>query len=445
MSNLASGIRSASLLTVCTAVAAATVSGASAQTFDYSFGAGTSSLAVNADVAVDLTGNLKGVFDAATNPGGTRTILGLFGDNGLNAEAPVTITLDVAAVLGGALDGGFELSYDAALGTITIEQLNATVGAAGSSSADLGVTLNYSTFRSVNPGSVYIGGFPLTLPIGAAAVTDVVVTQSATGVGVGTAGASAGLVDVVAGVPVELSFNVDLSGFGGGGVTPVGPLPLVFPVEGTFDLADCETALTGGAQEVFSQTIPNPGGFNLVDVPLPLPTILPPGGTADLLLNATVDQLTSSGDLTVVLMADAGASGRTEVLCESNPNSSGLAGVLGAAGSTSVSAADLALVATELPMNSLGYMLMSQSEDLVPGFGGSQGTLCLGGNILRFSLSIQSSGQLGEVSFAPDFNALPGGQSFVPGESWNFQYWFRDANPTATSNTTGALRVLFCQ
>ena len=425
------------------AACAALASTASAQTFDYTFS--SSSLAVNADVAVNLTGNLKGVFDAATNPGGTRTILGLFGDNGLNAEAPVTIVLDVAAVIGGGLDGAFELAYDAALGTVTVEGLNATVGGVGTSSAVVDVTLTYNTFRTVNPGSAYVGGFPLTLPIGTADVTDVVITQSATGAGVGTAGTAAGLVDVVAGVPAELSFNVDLSGLGGGGLTPVGPLPIVFPIEGTFDLADCGTALTGAAQETFSQSIPNPAGFDLVDVPLPLPTILPPGGTADLLLNATVDDITSSGDLSVVLMAGAGSSGRTEVLCDSNPNSSGLAAVLGAAGSTSVTAADLTLVATELPLNSLGYVIMSQSEDLVPGFGGSQGTLCLGGNILRFSLSIQSSGQLGEISFAPDFNALPGGEQFVAGESWNFQYWCRDANPAATSNTTGALRVLFCE
>lgn len=441
MSILASGTRRASLLTAFGVLATS----ASAQTFDYSFDASVSSLAVNADVAVDLTGNLKGVFDAALNPGGTRTILGLFGDDGMNAEAPVTIVLGVDAILGGALVGGFDLSYDAALGTVTVEGLNATVGAAGTSSADLNVTLNYSTFRTVNPGSAFIGGFPLTLPIGAAAVTDVVLAQSMTGAGVGVPGASAGLVDVTAGVPVELSFNLDLSALGGGGVIPVGPLPLVLPIDGTLDLADCGTVLSSAAQELFMQTVPGQGGFAITDLPLPLPTILPPGNTADLLLNATVDQLTVNGDVRVAISADAGVSGRTEVICESNPNSSGIAAVLGTSGSTSVGSADLALVATELPMNSLGYLLMSQTEDLVPGFGGSQGTLCLGGTIYRFSLSVQSSGQLGEVSFAPDFNALPGGQQFVAGESWNFQYWFRDANPAVTSNTTGAVRVLFCQ
>lgn len=441
MSILAFSLRGASLF----AASGVIVTAASAQTFDYSFDAGMSSLSVNTDVAVDLTGNLKGAFDAVTNPGGTRTLLGLFGDNGLNNEAPVTIVLGVDAALGGALNGGLQLSYDAALGTVTVDGLSATVGAAGSSSADINVTLNYSTFRTVNPGSAFVGGFPLTLPLGVADVTDVVLVQTMPGAGLGVPGASAGLVDITAGVPVELSFNVDLAALGGGGVTPVGPLPLILPIAGTVDFADCGTALLSTSQDTFAQTIPSPGGFNLTDVPLPLPTILPPGQTADLVLNAAVDQLTVDGDLQVSIVADAGASGRAEIYCDSSPNSSGVAAVLNAAGSTSVSAADLTLVATDLPLNSLGYVLMSRSQDFVPGFGGSQGTLCLGGTLFRFSLSVQSSGLLGEVSFTPDFNALPGGQEFTAADSWNFQYWFRDANPGPTSNTTGAVSVLFCQ
>ena len=32
----------------------------------------------------------------------------------------------------------------------------------------------------------------------------------------------------------------------------------------------------------------------------------------------------------------------------------------------------------------------------------------------------------------------------VIGETWNFQYWFRDANPQTTSNTSPAVAVEFC-
>lgn len=424
---------------------AALVPAAKAQTFGYTFDGSASSIVIDTSVSLDLTGNLKGVFDATTNPGGTRTVLGLFGDNGLNNEVPVTITLGIDALIGGSVTGTFDLDYSAVLGAAELTGLAATIGAGGGSTADMSVTLIYDTFRSINPGSLYVGGFPLTLPLGMAAVTDVVLTQSGPGAGTAVPGAAAGLVDLNAAVTAELSFNVDLSALGGGGITPVGPLPIVLPVRGTLDLADCETAFAAGSSSVQMQTLPNPFPFDLVDVPLPLPTVLPPGGTADLLLNASLDTLSVDGAVDTTLAASAGSSGRTEVLCESQMNSSGMIGVLATSGTTSATAADLALVATGLPSNSLGYMLMSQDEDLVPGFGGSQGTLCLGGTIYRFSASVQNSGPLGEFTFAPSFGSLPGGQAFVPAESWNFQYWFRDANPTATSNTTGAVRVLFCR
>ncbi|MEM8710729.1 MAG: hypothetical protein AAGG01_07230 [Planctomycetota bacterium] len=417
---------------------------AAAQSFDYSLDAASSALTLDADVTLSLSGNLRGAYDATLNPAGTRTILGLFGDDGLNAEAPVTIDLDILIALGGALDGTFQADLNAGLGTVLVSNLAATVGAGGSSSADLTVTLNFDTFRTVNPSSAYIGGFPLSLPLGTATIANVVLAQSGPGAGTAVPGAAPGAFDLSAGVPADVSFDLDLSALGGA-VTPVGPLPIVLPVTGSVDLADCETALLGTAGDAFMQSIPNPFPLDLTDVPLPLPTILPPGSTADLLLTASLDSLDLDGTLTGQLAASADAAGRADAYCASNVNSSGFAGELALQGSTSVMAEDLSLVATSLPTQSLGYMLMSRDADLVPLFGGSQGNLCLGGTLYRFSLSVQSSGTLGEVTFTPDFAALPGGQQFAAADSWNFQYWFRDANPTPTSNTTGALRVLFCR
>jgi len=43
-----------------------------------------------------------------------------------------------------------------------------------------------------------------------------------------------------------------------------------------------------------------------------------------------------------------------------------------------------------------------------------------------------------------DLNTLPNGQGAVqPGETWNYTAWFRDSNPTATSNFTDGLSILF--
>ena len=90
---------------------------------------------------------------------------------------------------------------------------------------------------------------------------------------------------------------------------------------------------------------------------------------------------------------------------------------------------------------------MSQAQANVPGFGASQGVLCLGPPIVRFDRSafgeIQQTSAAGERSLTLDLNNLPQGVSFAAGASWNFQLWFRDQNPSTTSNTTDGVTVLF--
>lgn len=102
------------------------------------------------------------------------------------------------------------------------------------------------------------------------------------------------------------------------------------------------------------------------------------------------------------------------------------------------------LSATDLPPMSFGLFVASRS----PGTAmppGSQGRLCLGGSIGRFLDSIQGSGAAGRLSYEVDPTALPlaTGMAALPGESIYFQLWFRDANPSATSNFSDAARVEF--
>ena len=46
-------------------------------------------------------------------------------------------------------------------------------------------------------------------------------------------------------------------------------------------------------------------------------------------------------------------------------------------------------------------------------------------------------------SFSPDLGDLPQGTVVSAGETWNFQLWYRDVNPTQTSNTSNGLAVTF--
>ncbi len=127
-------------------------------------------------------------------------------------------------------------------------------------------------------------------------------------------------------------------------------------------------------------------------------------------------------------------------------NSSGGPATIDALGSNAVASNDFTLAVEGLPQSSFGYFLNSMTTDMVPMVGGSQGTLCLGGSIGRFLQQIQNSGTTGSFSIDVDLSAMPqpnGAVMVTAGETWNFQAWFRDANPTPTSNLSDAISVTF--
>lgn len=103
------------------------------------------------------------------------------------------------------------------------------------------------------------------------------------------------------------------------------------------------------------------------------------------------------------------------------------------------------LEAVNLPLNQFGYFLTSASTGFLANPGGSQGNLCLSGNIGRFSSNVMSSGPSGSFALPINLTALPTtpSASVLAGDSWNFQAWFRDQNPTPTSNFTNATTITF--
>lgn len=127
-------------------------------------------------------------------------------------------------------------------------------------------------------------------------------------------------------------------------------------------------------------------------------------------------------------------------------NSSGMSGTLSGAGSTSVADNNVTLTASGLPTNQFGFMVTSLTQGFIVGPGGSQGNLCLGGAIGRFNNMIMNSGAGGTYSIVLDLNAVPqpsGPVAVMAGETFNFQAWFRDNNPSNTSNFTDGLSITF--
>jgi hypothetical protein len=136
-----------------------------------------------------------------------------------------------------------------------------------------------------------------------------------------------------------------------------------------------------------------------------------------------------------------GAVGTTT--CNAAPNSTGLGARLTGLGSAAAAADLLILTVEDIPSPAVGYFLASRQPGSMPLGGGSQGVLCLGGTTLRFSADVVSDRGTGVVAYRPRLGAFPQGNVVQPGDTWHFQFWFRDANPTPTSNTSAALRVDF--
>jgi len=128
-------------------------------------------------------------------------------------------------------------------------------------------------------------------------------------------------------------------------------------------------------------------------------------------------------------------------------NSIGASANIGMLGSPKVAEADLSITARDLPPHSAGFFFVSRTRVFHPFPPNCQGVLCVGGSIGRgVGGGILTSGAAGTFSGTVDLAAMtqPTGPVAVqPGETWYFQAWYRDMNPTITSNLTDAVFVTF--
>ncbi|MDA1264192.1 MAG: hypothetical protein O2816_03835 [Planctomycetota bacterium] len=129
-----------------------------------------------------------------------------------------------------------------------------------------------------------------------------------------------------------------------------------------------------------------------------------------------------------------------------NLNSTGIGAVISASGSLAAFSNNVTLHGTQLPPTQFAYFLNSQTQDFVFFPPGSQGILCLGGGIGRYSSSVLDTGLSGEADLSLDLTQTPtpgGHVGIQPGDTWHFQLWFRDKNPGPTSNFTDGITLQF--
>ncbi len=283
-----------SALIACTPLAAAQIG-----EYDFTFVQQSSGISGSLASGVATTGTLIGNYNAVDNPTGTRTKPGLFGSFGATENVPVPISLGggLNGSLESATSGLFRMDANAVTGVMSIDNFEANFLASGLLDVPVTVSLEYETFRTRNPSSTYIGGIPLTLPIGTVTLNAFSVRQNGPSIGTLTANAGGGYDFVV--VPlVELTLSFSLLGNEFALPTTTVPFPLSGQV--TFN---GNTAVLGSLTPLaFDQS------FDVNQV-LPqqafdLPTILPPGGTASVLFDLTLDSISATLDAEVQTTAN---------------------------------------------------------------------------------------------------------------------------------------------
>ena len=287
---------------------ASAISADAAGHFTFSVDAKSSGLTANISVAALTAGTLIGNYDPTANPTGTRTKPGLFGSFGETENLPVDINLDLAVVGSPKTSnsGGFEMSLDVETGTLTLSNYNVDLLNGASPSLTLEVTLETASFRTRSPSSTYLGGIPITLPLGSATLLSLTASQ----VDSETPGL---LIEIEPGrysfavAPlVAISGEVDLLGTPQPIDVPAAPLALAGEVviSGASATISIQRALDVTNTQMPNQILPQ--------IPLDLPTILPPGGVASVLLDLTLAEITSglTGTQTLHAIGEKQAAGQ---------------------------------------------------------------------------------------------------------------------------------------
>ena len=306
------------------AVVACTLASVSHGAVAYNFtlqspsGVTTTSASANANT----TGTLIGAWDATSNPTDTRTKPGLFGTFGDTENLPVNTTLNFATSGTPSVPqgGAFALAIDTATNSILLSSYSSFMSSAASGSLATTATITTENFRTRSPTSTYPGGIPVTLPIGNGSITSLDVAQTADVTGILSPTANPNQVNFTIAVPVDVTLGVELTGNN----LLLGPAPTLLALQGTIEL-NGDTATLSALAPLDINNQQNPA-LALPPIPFALPTVIPTGGTANVIFNLTLNQVTTRLQGSVAISANGVAvpepAGAAVFLC-------GIGGLLG--------------------------------------------------------------------------------------------------------------------
>lgn len=272
---------------------------ASAQLYDFTVVAPPSGISGNLSISASTEGTLVGNYNPDTNPSGTRTKPGIFGSFGPTENVPVDVS--IGAAIGGNINrqagGTFRATVDGNNNTITFENLSVNFLANGPAVLPVTLTIAGQSFRTRNPTSTYIlPSQGISFPIGSVNLSQFTAVQTGAGAGVLTP-TGPDQYDFTAGVLVDLTFAADLLG------NPFAQtVPIVLPLQGQVVVSGNSALITSLQPLNFSQTF-NPN-LDLPPFEFGLPTILPPGNTANLIFDLMLEEIGLNVDLDVNLRAE---------------------------------------------------------------------------------------------------------------------------------------------
>jgi len=173
--------------------------------------------------------------------------------------------------------------------------------------------------------------------------------------------------------------------------------------------------------------------------------LLPPAGTfATRVRIAFINGLNNQGNgfLTLAEVQVFSPTIGTTYCNPANNNVSGGPATISTVGTNVLASPNVtAIVAHGMPEQTFGYFLVGAGANSVTP-PGSNGVLCLGNAIGRYSLLIHNTTRTENMGIVINRGALPVNptRAILPGETWRFQAWFRDG---ASSNFTDAVAVTF--
>ncbi|MGE3107465.1 MAG: hypothetical protein AB7G11_00560 [Phycisphaerales bacterium] len=269
---------------------------AGAQTYQFAL-TPQSTLSGSFSASAPFTGSFIGNYNATSNPGGTRTLLGAFGlcSSG-NQVIPLSGTGSASGMPTSSPSGSFNISFSPGAAQATLNALSVDLLGGTEPTVATNISLTYQGFRTCQPTGFFPG---LTIPLDLGSATVNALTASLTcSPATGTLSQTAPGVyafSIPATITLGLAFTFN------GAEQMADPTDVPITLTGIATLSGSSAAVTANLNVMQHQEIMGPIPA-LMDAPFDLPN--PLGGTVHLLLTITLTSSTIDLTAAASLAAD---------------------------------------------------------------------------------------------------------------------------------------------